>query len=346
MVIAEHLALSRSAPALFDYVAPLFDGALGVRIFFVISGFLISLLLQNEMTSSASAVSLANFYVRRFLRLAPVQIAFVIALFLLTRVTGLEVRACQYLTAVTYTKNYWCGSWIDGHLWSLSVEEQFYLLWPFVLTRVPRQIALYVATALICVSPMSRAVEYASGSRAFFWLTSNSDALMIGCIAAIYLQARPEAMRRIAAWHPTLGRALAVFIMGIPVVLSNHLLLGWFTVMVGPTLQALAAGYLVCSFVLHRRGVGYTLLNSKPVAYIGILSYSLYIWQQPFFSSPMMFGVQSSIFLTFPVNLMSVLVVAISSYHLLERPLTTLRSRFRASTPPRKTEVVLAERNR
>ena len=148
--------MSRPAPALFNYVATLFDGALGVRIFFVISGFLISLLLQNEMMSSASGVSLTKFYIRRFLRLAPAQIAFVFALFLLTKVTSLELRACQYLTALTYTKNYWCGSWVDGHLWSLSVEEQFYLLWPFVLTRVSQKIALYVAFLYLCVPDIAR----------------------------------------------------------------------------------------------------------------------------------------------------------------------------------------------
>lgn len=338
--------MSRPAPALFNYVATLFDGALGVRIFFVISGFLISLLLQNEMMSSASGVSLTNFYIRRFLRLAPAQIAFVFALFLLTKVTSLELRACQYLTALTYTKNYWCGSWVDGHLWSLSVEEQFYLLWPFVLTRVSQKIALYVAFAFICVSPISRAVEYLDGSRDFSWLTSNSDALMIGCIAAIGLRAWPEAMRLCAVWHPAWCRAGAVAVMAVPVALSGHLLLGWFTVMIGPTFQALAAGYLVCSFVLHRQGAGYALLNLKPVVYIGALSYSLYIWQQPFFSEPNVFGVQSSIFLTFPTNLISALVVAMLSYHLLERPLTDLRSRFRPRTPPQGTASVDAEGRR
>jgi len=180
---------------------------------------------------------------------------------------------------------------------------------------------------------MSRAVEYLIGNRAFVWLTSNSDALMIGCIAAIGLQACPEALRRIAAWHPALGRVIAVAVMAVPVALSSHLLIGWFTVMAGPTLQALAAGYLVCSFVLHRQGAGYTLLNLKPVVYMGVLSYSLYIWQEPFFSQASVFGDKSSILLIFPFNLISALLVAMLSYHLLERPLANLRNRFRPSAP-------------
>jgi peptidoglycan/LPS O-acetylase OafA/YrhL len=137
-------------------------------------------------------------------------------------------------------------------------------------------------------------------------------------------------VRRIVAWRPVWGRAAAVAAMAIPIALSHRLLLGWFTVTLGPLVQALAAGYLVCSFVLHRQGVGYRLLNLKPVAFIGVLSYSLYIWQQPFFSPPAIFGVPSSIFLTFPFNLVSLFAVSMLSYGLLERPLTKLRFRFRA----------------
>lgn len=329
MVLGGHVTAFGPAP-LFDPVAPLFRADLGVRIFFVISGFLISFLLLNEWASSASGVSLRNFYIRRCLRLVPVQLAFILALFLLTMTTGLRLDACHFITALTYTKNYACGAWVDGHLWSLSVEEQFYLLWPVVLTRVPRKLALSVAVVFICLSPLSRAVEYLGGARGFYWLTSNSDALMIGCIAAIAVRAWPDKVRRIVAWRPAWGRAAAVAAMAIPFALSDRLLLGWFTVTLGPLIQALAAGYLVCSFVLHRQGVGYRLLNLKPVAFIGVLSYSLYIWQQPFFGTPAIFGVPSSIFLTFPFNLISLFAVSLLSYWLLERPLAKLRIQFRA----------------
>ena len=80
------------------------------------------------------------------------------------------MTGCQFFTALTYTKNYGCGAWIDGHLWALSVEEQFYLLWPIVLIRAPRRIAVIGAFGLIALSPVSRAAEYVLGGRSFFWL--------------------------------------------------------------------------------------------------------------------------------------------------------------------------------
>ena len=206
--------MSRPAPALFNYVATLFDGALGVRIFFVISGFLISLLLQNEMMSSASGVSLTNFYIRRFLRLAPAQIAFVFALFLLTKVTSLE-RELSVPDGADIHKELLVR--LMGRRASLVALSRGAILSfvAFCLTRVSQKIALYVAFAFICVSPISRAVEYLDGSRDFSWLTSNSDALMIGCIAAIGLRAWPEAMRLCAVWHPAWCRAGAVAVMAV-----------------------------------------------------------------------------------------------------------------------------------
>src|SRR3954470_16220242 len=136
MVVGGHLAYTGTAPAAFKTVLLFSDGALGVRFFFVISGFIISTLLINE-GANGSIPSLKRFYLRRFIRLVPVQIVFLAALLLLTLYGTLNINSCQFLTSLTYTKNYGCSSWIDGHLWSLSVEEQFYILWPFILLYLP-----------------------------------------------------------------------------------------------------------------------------------------------------------------------------------------------------------------
>jgi peptidoglycan/LPS O-acetylase OafA/YrhL len=109
-------------------------------------------------------------------------------------------------------------------------------------------------------------------------------------------------------------------------VLQDNFLLGIVTVPFAYTVQALCAAYLICSYVFNRTGLGYAILNTRPVVYIGALSYSVYIWQQLFFSTPQLF---SSYALTFPFNLMLILATAIASYHLLELPLVKFRSKFR-----------------
>ena len=299
-------------------------GTLGVQIFFVISGFLITWLLLDEEDKTGS-VSLKSFYVRRGLRIIPVQIAYLAVLALLSRTTEFHWSTCQFLTAITYTKNFGCQTWPDAHLWSLSVEEQFYLLWPPLLVMAGRRSAVVAALTLIVLFPLLRVVFHVMhtpgvGGLVFY------DNLMIGCVTAILAHCAPQALARLVSWHPTPLRASAVLGMVAINELQGHYLLGVLTVPFGFTMQALCAAYLVASYVFNRTGIGYMLLNARAVVYAGTLSYSLYVWQQLFFSRPQLFGFETSIALAFPFNLLLILVTAMVSYHLFELPLARLRS--------------------
>ena len=328
LVIGSHLALSNTAPEALKPVLKLVECSLGVRIFFSISGFLITFLLLAEKTDRG-VISLRNFYARRAIRILPVSYAFVFVLFILSNVTALVVTPCQFTTALTYTKNYGCGSWIDGHLWSLSVEEQFYLLWPLVVSRSRYQVARTVALVGVAVAPVSRALEYLIGHRTFSWLPSHSDALMIGGLAAMFVLQQPRALSRLAAYRPFAMRLMAGLLIVVPIVWSRNLIFGWFTVTIGQTLQAICATYLICSYVYHPHGPMYWVLNLRGISYLGVLSYSLYIWQQPFFASPKDYGFERALLLEWPWNVTGLLVVSIASYHVLERPLLALRRKFR-----------------
>lgn len=135
-------------------------------------------------------------------------------------------------------------------------------------------------------------------------------------------------LEKIAAWHPTATRILAALLMYVPTFLGSRLLLAKFTVMLGPTLQAACAAVLIVSLVHYRNGIGFRVLNLNFVSYIGAISYSLYIWQMPFLAKPDTYGGTSEWFLAFPLDLMMIFVAAMTSYHLLERPLAGLRRRL------------------
>lgn len=111
--------------------------ALGVRIFFVISGYLITRLLLEEIRQFGN-LSLPLFYARRALRILPAFLLFVAALVILNRLAVIKLPPGDLLLVLTYTVNFNTqGCWYSGHLWSLSVEEQFYLLWPFAVRFLP-----------------------------------------------------------------------------------------------------------------------------------------------------------------------------------------------------------------
>lgn len=338
LVLGGHLQYSLPSAVYGFPLFQVFDAALGVRIFFVISGFIITYLFLREKDATGT-ISISRFYLRRLIRLYPVNVAFVAFLFVLTELTDVAISNCQYLTALTYTKNFGCGGWMDGHLWSLAVEEQFYLCWPLAFFLSRGRGLYYVAVFFIAISPISRALEYLSGSRLYELLTSNSDALMIGCLLALLCNEKIELVKRIVSWQPALCRILAVLLMYVPIALASRLLLGALTVTLGPMLQAACAGYLLISLLLVPQGLEYLLLNTRVMRGLGLISYSLYIWQQPFLlAPPALFG-SAGWLLHFPQNIVLCLGVGTFSYLMLERPFAALRARLhpvRASSQGRK----------
>jgi peptidoglycan/LPS O-acetylase OafA/YrhL len=124
-------------------------GTLGVGVFFVISGYLITTLLLRELTNRGG-IDLGKFYFRRTLRIFPAYFALVGLVGGLAAAGVIQLLPGDLLHAVTYTMNYHSPrAWWLGHAWSLAVEEQFYLLWPAVLLLFGRERGLYGALAVV-----------------------------------------------------------------------------------------------------------------------------------------------------------------------------------------------------
>ena len=131
-------------------------GNFGVRCFFVISGFLITTLLLREWHANGN-ISISRFYLRRSLRIFPACYFFILVMFLAWQFGWIEVESREWLHAATYTMNYMHdGTWNLSHLWSLSAEEQFYLLWPGVLVVVGLRRGIILAAIIVITVPFIR----------------------------------------------------------------------------------------------------------------------------------------------------------------------------------------------
>ena len=296
---------------------------LGVVVFFVISGFLITRLLLSEHQKKGH-ISLKLFYARRALRLFPASYAFIacVSLLWLAGIVHLEGRDLWH--AVTYTVNYLPGGhWEIGHLWSLSVEEQFYLLWPFAFLVLGPRRATWVAAAFILLGPVAR-----SASRLFLVGTPYydlqmfpmvADSLAIGCLLA-----KVSGWLEGQEWYLKLFRPTCAIGLLALVLLTNRYM-GYTVVSVfGTSVINIGLAILIHRSVYCSRDWVGQILNWKPIAFVGVLSYSLYLWQQLFLNRHSTAWVNA-----FPQNFVFAVAASMGSYLLLEKPLLRLRHRFR-----------------
>ncbi len=296
---------------------------LGVVVFFVISGFLITRLLLKEYAKTGH-ISLKLFYARRSLRLFPASYAFITCVSVLWAFGFIHLQASDFWHAVTYTVNYLPGrSWEIGHLWSLSVEEQFYLLWPLAFLLLGPRRALWVALAVIVLGPAARSASWLFLRGTPYYdepmFPMVADSIAMGCVLA-----RMSGWLEEQRWYLALFRPLcSAGLLGLVLLINRYM--GYTVVSVlGASVSNLCLAILIHRSVYHSRDWMGQALNWKPVAFAGGLSYSLYLWQQLFLNR------HSTAWVTaFPQNVAFTAAAALASYLLLEKPLLRLRARMR-----------------
>jgi peptidoglycan/LPS O-acetylase OafA/YrhL len=260
-------------------------GELGVQLFFVLSGFLITgILLECRADLDAGrqslGFSLRRFYARRCLRIFP---AYYLTLALTSLTLWPTVRETFAWHAV-YASNFYLaarGSWHSpvSHLWTLSVEEQFYLLWPLVVLRVPRRRLLPVVVAVVAAAPLFRLATWLAGTGELWrvvLLPSCMDALGLGALLAC-LAADPArgATRRALA---RLGLLAALPLYALLVQLGAARGGGPLDARIAAgTLSALACFAAVDAAARGVGGLAGRVLDARPLRAVGRVSYGVYL---------------------------------------------------------------------
>jgi peptidoglycan/LPS O-acetylase OafA/YrhL len=301
-------------------------GGLGVLLFFVLSGFLITGLLDREKSTSGR-ISLSGFYVRRVLRLFPALFTFLAVMCLLVKF-GFITDTPWYTIAVClfYVRNIWGRGSSTGHLWSLSIEEQFYMLWPWVIRGLSRTAALRVAAMValaISVFRMTaihfRWYDYASSvfyERSWF----RFDSILIGCAIALALSHSAN-LHKIRSYFTWPGSNVLLWAGVIAWTIwgqaKTHV---WYL-----TVQTIFAALILMNLILSKGTIYLTVFNHPVARWLGRISYSWYLWQQLFtvFPVPPWLGMR-----TFPVNVGISLLLAISSHKFIESPFLQWKERI------------------
>lgn len=297
-------------------------GASGVQAFFIISGFLITHLLLKEWNGTG-AISLKRFYLRRAFRIFPPLYVYLGVALVLTLAGVFPGQAKAFIAAASYTWNYQPGgSSILEHMWTLSLEEQFYLLWPAAMVFLGPRKSVRLAIWVILLSPISRIVTYylmpdhRAGLLAM--LHTGLDSIMFGCLLALLW--RDSSFNKLISplvrgWIVALA---ALFAMVISPMLHFYFR-GTYNLLFGVPASAFCLSLIVVYAVRIPTSPLGRLLNTRLLRHLGLISYSFYLWQQVF--------TRENSVRFFPWNIPAILLCAELSYWVVERPSLRLRDR-------------------
>lgn len=332
IVITYHAGLMQGIP-----------GDLGVTLFFVLSGFLITWLLMREFASTGS-ISIRAFYTRRALRIFPAYYVFI--LFSLALDTALGHRWSLGLVSVafTYLVNYYNAflghpTTSIAHAWSLAVEEQFYLLWPLAclaLLHRSRAVARRTVGIVIVAVVLWRSALYlflhAPASYVYNAFDTRCDALAIGCFLALSSE---------EGWFASLERrirssSLLPLVPIILILLFRHYSSPAYHYSIGMTVDAV----LIALFMVQMLGLSTTplwsWLDHPIIRTLGLISYPCYLYHAWGLSVGEKLLPHGPKVLTFAVGYAATLCMAWGSFKIIERPFLAIKDRISSSPPSAK----------
>lgn len=316
-------------------------GFLGVDLFFVLSGFLITGLLLAEFDTSGS-ISIRKFYMRRVLRLGPALGLYLIACLLVAYHTQIIPVARQLkliAMALLYSTNWRMAFGWDPVLdptaiiWSLSIEEQFYLVWPLLLficlsLKLKRRAIAAALVVVIIAIVVHRNVLFDAGTdltRLYYGSDTRADALLVGCLSALIPFRKAGRLLGVLA----IIAALLFLILTTQASFTD----GWLY-RGGFTLAALLSAILIVSAANFPPRPLATVLRFSPLRWLGRISYGLYLWHWLVIQTTTLyyFGYWESW-----AKLALAIGVSALSFYVIERPFNRLKSRFasrQATTVP------------
>jgi peptidoglycan/LPS O-acetylase OafA/YrhL len=307
-------------------------GFMGVRLFFVLSGFLITAILLKADSSEGVGQPLMNFYARRFLRIFPIYYLTLAVCY------AADIGAVRELFPwhVTYTSNifYFLNQRLKGleaPFWSLSVEEQFYVVWPLVILLAPRTRVRAIMLTFVAVGVGSRLLLLAMGYTYIlpFPLACFDSFAIGGLLAGAAARGRDSIARVLSGnqrlWAVNSVALVALFLFPIPYdrrhwIYEAFLSLHW----------SIFFAWLVGWASLGFKGLGKRVLENPAVLYVGKISYGFYIFHT-FVGAAVdrVWPGHESSLLLYPVKYGATILVAALSWHLIEAPISSLKERFR-----------------
>ena len=311
-------------------------GGHGVMIFFVLSGFLITWLLLKE-NERFGTISLAAFYKRRTLRIFPAFYAYWLMMVALLVGTGRAVLWPHAWSALFYTSNYYSA--INGdpnngfsHTWSLAIEEQFYVLWPFLFLLLRGNLrrmtiflvgligAVWIHRAILCYGfQVDQAYFYAA-------FDTRLDELMVGCLLAVLLKRGSLSSVWRAISRSVLLPLVTIGLLAISIY-AGEAYIDRYRDVFGFAIEPLLFAILIVQLIAFSATQIWGWTELKGVKFLGRISYSLYLYQQLTLHAVRHALEAYPVIVQLATAVAVTIVLATISHYVIERPFLKLKSR-------------------
>ncbi|MBC7390093.1 MAG: acyltransferase [Opitutaceae bacterium] len=337
-VIFSHLKLSSGLPSIFYDVFNFTNfGTIGVRLFFILSGFLITTLLEKEFKISGK-INIQLFILKRFLRIFPVYYFYLLTLIVLNFFNIINVENQAIYLGFLYLENLnlfqetllFPDAWLVRHSWSLSVEEQFYLIYPFIfklLNSILNYKLLYFFAVVCLMGSFFRVLNYSYPDTSRLLGGSflmHADFLFFGAGISYLINNNKERL----IFHIKPYKNYLLFLSVIFAVFSAKWeYLTAFHILFLSNMILFSCSFILIYFVLFPWSIPGRVLELSLLKFIGKISYSLYIWQQLFLGSTEEWS-HYKIFTIFPLNITATVACAMASFYLIEKPFFYIKNGF------------------
>lgn len=317
------------------------SGLLGVTVFFVLSGFLITRILITEIEETHT-IDLKNFWVRRIRRLIPAVLSMAVVIIFVSAVVNRVVftKGCKdFVASVLGFNNWWQifnkVSYFEAagapspftHCWSLAIETQFYLIYPLVLLLLARvvrgrkkrgKVFAIVSALLTVVSMILMAVLYnpnGDPSRVYYGTDTRAFALLIGALAAIQLEYRIIKVKLPRKIWALIGSISLIVLTCMMVFISSY---SSFLYYGGQAIVSLLTAFVVYAVTVSRSMLN-KILGHNALKWIGDRSYSIYLWHYPIII--LISGGKKSAWWIMIIEIVLSVVLAELSYRFIETPI-------------------------
>lgn len=298
----------------------------GVDLFFIISGYLITTILVKEHLQIGK-INIGKFLLRRALRLLPALYFMIFVYFILFKLNYLNLTVNTWLSSIFFLRQFWGSGWETSHLWSLSVENMFYIVFPIFLNRLKIlrfKLLLNSLIFLILLLPFIRLYIFSHTHFSTLNIFFRCDGLIFGSLIAFRTQLVKDNVRRKNFLLALIISATLYFVIDFFLIKisSNNLayILKEYTSILNVFIWSLFFYFLL----QLKKGILYWTINNSILIFIGVTSYSIYLWQQIFFSKNTKFHFEKDFYI-----FITIFIISFISYYFIESPFNKIKFKLK-----------------